>query len=159
MPKKLNSNPKALEARERKDSVKKEKQSAAVKAADDAKWADEGQSATERRAAEKEKKRLEELKRKEQKKEAAAREEAEMKAVKTVKVNPYKVTIAQIQSTVATREKEREKERVDEEKKKQRLLTSHDELPTENKSGGERAADGRGEAVRKGRSRISAYCG
>jgi len=129
MPKKLNSNPKAVEARERKETVKKEKTAAATKAADDAKWADEGQSAAERRAAEKEKKRLEELKKKEQKKvssqsqerlrapysrtqqctqpqrhslcissavlpaqAATVRDEEDMKAVKTVKVNPHKVS-------------------------------------------------------------------
>ena len=98
MPKKLHSNPKAVEARERKETVKKEKQSAAAKAADDAKWADEGQSAAERRAAEKEKKRLDELKKKEQKAAAAARDEADMKAVKTVKVNPHKVSTAHTQT-------------------------------------------------------------
>ena len=91
MPKKLNSNPKAVEARERKDAVKKERTGAAVRAAEDAKWADEGQSAAEVRAAEKERKRLEELKKKEQKKAAEARDHDEMKAVKTVKVNPHKV--------------------------------------------------------------------
>ena len=41
------------------------------------------------------------------------------------------MTIAQIQSTLATREKEREKEAEEEERKRQRLLSS-DELPTEN---------------------------
>ena len=165
MPKKLNSNPKAVEARERKDTVKKEKHQAATKAADDAKWADEGQSAAEKRAREKEAKRVEELKKKEAKKEAAAKDEQEMKTVKTVKVNPhkvsqaqhstaqccrlyvplmgawfgvwwcwllvYQVTLAAIASSVASRDAERERERLDEERRKQRLL-SQDELPTEN---------------------------
>ena len=110
----------------------------------------------------------------------AQRDEEDIKAVKTVKVNPHKVdnhrhtrrriqctsgalvalsltahylrvvsccatatalcrvvvsccqvTIAQIQSTFSTREKEREKERFEEEKRRQRLL-SQDDLPTEN---------------------------
>lgn len=38
MPKKLQSNPKAVEARERKDAVKKEKQEKEKKAKEDALW-------------------------------------------------------------------------------------------------------------------------
>ena len=41
------------------------------------------------------------------------------------------MTIAQIQSTFASREKERERDRQEEEARRQRLLTQHD-LPTEN---------------------------
>jgi len=132
MPKKLNTNPKAEEARQRKDAVKKEKKATEVKQTEDAKWADEGQSAAERRAAEREKKRIEELKKKEVKKAAAARDEEEIKAVKTVKVNPHKVTIAQIQSTAAVRDRERDRQREEEERRKQKLLPSHEDLLTQN---------------------------
>ena len=130
MPKKLNTNPKAEEARQRKDGVKKEKKAGEAKAAEDARWADEGQSATERRAAEKAKKQLEELKKKETKKAALAKDEEELKAVKTVKVNPYKVTVATIQQAAAAKEREKQAEREEEERRRQRLLLQPE--PTEN---------------------------
>ena len=136
MPKKLNTNPKAEEARQRKDGVKKEKKAGELKAAEDVKWQDEGQSATERRAAEKAQKAAEELKKKEAKKAALAKDAEELKTVKTVKVNPHRVTVANIQAAAAQREKERAAEKEDEDRRRQRLLEQPE--PTENVNQAER---------------------
>ena len=145
MPKKLNTNPKAEEARQRKDAVKKEKVATESKRAEDARWADEGQSAAERRAAEKAKKQLEELKKKEMKKAALAKDEEELKGVKTVKVNPYKVTVATIQQAAAVKERERQAEREEEERRRQRLLVQPE--PSENVNQAEKQRRAEEEAV------------
>lgn len=123
MPKKLNTNPKAQEARERKEAVKVETRNKAAQAADAVAWADQGQSAAEKRAADKEKKRLEDLAKREAKRIAQLRDEAEMKSVKQVKVNPHKITLSQIQTTFGKQQqKEAEERAAEQEMLKQNLL-------------------------------------
>lgn len=106
MPKKLTTNSKAQEARERKEAVKKEKKTQEEKAREDAKWVDQGTTATEKRKAEAEARRLEEQKKREAKKALQAKEEAELSKVKTVKVATHKVTRAQLLEQEEMRKKE-----------------------------------------------------
>lgn len=109
MPKKLHTNPKAQEARERKDEQKKVKRAAEVKAAQDEYWKDEGQSAAEKRAAAAEAKRLEEAKKREQKRLLAEKEEKEMQTVRLAK----EAKVTQFQLTQRAIKLEKEKEELD----------------------------------------------
>jgi hypothetical protein len=81
MPKKLHSNPKAEAARERKEDVKKTKQAAEVKAAEDAKWVDEGSTATEKRRVEAAQREVEAARKRAEKKALAEKEEADAAAI------------------------------------------------------------------------------
>jgi len=129
MPKKLHTNPKAEEARQRKDTVKKEKKANELKQSEDARWADEGRSASELRALEREKKKEEEQRKKQLKKEALLKEEAEKKSVKTIKTNPHKVTLAEIQATTAAKKAEKAKQQAEEEaRKKARIILPEAEI-------------------------------
>jgi len=78
MPKKIKENPKATEAKARKEDVKNQKEKAQKKAAADALWVDEGSTASEKRKAEKEQKRIADLAKVQQKKALIAKEEAEL---------------------------------------------------------------------------------
>jgi len=64
MPKKLRTNPKAEEARERKEAAKNEQKVKVFKEKEDAYWSDEGKTAREKRLKEKEMKKQEEQKKK-----------------------------------------------------------------------------------------------
>jgi len=129
MPKKLHTNPKAEEARARKENVKQERRQTEEKKALDSVWADEGCSASERRAAEREQKRVEEQKKKEQKRLAQLRDEAEMKSVKTARVNPHKVTLANIAAASQQQQEKADKEREEQERAKNKVIVPEPSLP------------------------------
>jgi len=88
MPKKIKQNPKAVEAKARKEADKSMKTAAKAKAAEDALWVDEGSTASEKRKAEKEAKRIEELQKKQKKAALQAKEDAD----RAKKAKPSKLT-------------------------------------------------------------------
>jgi len=117
MPKKLNSNPKAVEARERKEVVKREKAEKDKKAKEDALWVETDKhilSKEERKKKEEEKKQ-QEAERKKAAREALAKEEAELtRSYSKAPIAP-KVTQAEIarrkeiEELAAKRREEKEK--------------------------------------------------
>lgn len=103
MPKKLGTNPKAAEARERKANQKKDQQEKASKAAADALWKDDDKLLNRKvnRKEEEERKKAEALKRKMEKQ---ALIEQEMAALKPApKQSIQKITQAQIRREVEHR--------------------------------------------------------
>lgn len=96
MPKKLNTNPKAEAARERKEGVKKEKLATLEKEVEDSKWSDAGTTRTEKRKAEAEAKRREEAAKKAEKKALEAKDKAELEKTIGPKA-PKKVTAYEMQ--------------------------------------------------------------
>lgn len=105
MPKKISTNPKAAEARERKATQKKSAQEQAAQAAEDALWADNDKRAAKKknRKEEEDKKRAE-LQRK--KAETKALLEQESAAIKPIaKQSIQKITQAQIRDEVDRRNK------------------------------------------------------
>lgn len=105
MPKKLGTNPKAAEARERKASQKKDQQDKAAKAAEDALWKDNDKhlARKQNRKEEEERKKAELLKKKNEKKVLL---EQEMAAIKpTSKPSIQKITQAQIRQETEHRNK------------------------------------------------------
>lgn len=105
MPKKIGSNPKALEARERKATQKKSAQDQAAQAADDALWADNDKHAAKKknRKEDEERKRAEQMRKKAEKKELLEQETASMKS--TAKPPIQKITQAQIREETDRRSK------------------------------------------------------
>jgi len=120
MPKKLRTNPKALEARARKDSQKKEKKEQETKAAEAAYWADEGSTAKEKRKQEREAKKAEENTKRLQKKAALEKEEEILS--KLVKTKPEKITRNTILSIAEREALVKEKDKELEKMKQQRLV-------------------------------------
>jgi len=109
MPKKIKANPKAVEAKARKETVKSEKQAAAAKAVEDAKWTDEGSTAAEQRKSQKEAKRLEDLAKKLKKAQLQAKEDADVAKKKKEKVTRTKLLSLQEQAALeAAKNKETE---------------------------------------------------
>lgn len=105
MPKKVGTNPKALEARERKAGQKKDQQEKASKASEDALWKDDDKHLARKanRKEEEERKKAEALKRKMEKQ---ALLEQEMAALKPApKQSIQKITQAQIRREVEHRNK------------------------------------------------------
>eukprot|EP00823_Brevimastigomonas_motovehiculus_P000398 TRINITY_DN10491_c0_g1_i1.p1 TRINITY_DN10491_c0_g1~~TRINITY_DN10491_c0_g1_i1.p1 ORF type:complete len:229 (-),score=94.77 TRINITY_DN10491_c0_g1_i1:202-888(-) len=120
MPKKLHTNPKAAEARQRKDTVKKEKLDKETKQKEDARWADEGTTATELRKKEKEAKKEEKLAKDAKKKELQEKETKELEKVS--KAQARKMTQAQLREQVEEAKKVKEKDKEKEEMKKHKLV-------------------------------------
>lgn len=105
MPKKMGINSKAVEARERKATQKKETQDKKVKAAEDALWADDDRQLAKKkgRKEEEERKKADLLRRKAENK---ALLEQEMSSIKTAaKQSIQKVTQAQINAENERRQK------------------------------------------------------
>lgn len=106
MPKKLGTNSKAVEARDRKATQKKEVQAKAAKAAEDALWADDDKQLAKKkgRKEEEERKKAEQLRKKAENK---AMLEQEMASIKTSsgKQSIQKITQAQINQEVERRNK------------------------------------------------------
>lgn len=106
MPKKLGTNSKAVEARDRKATQKKEVQVKAAKAAEDALWADDDKQLAKKktRKEEEERKKAEQLRKKAENK---AMLEQEMASIKTSsgKQSIQKITQAQINQEVERRNK------------------------------------------------------
>lgn len=105
MPKKMGTNSKAVEARERKATQKKETQAKAAKAAEDALWADDDKQMAKKkgRKEEEERKKADLLRRKAENK---ALLEQEMSSIKTTgKPSIQKVTQAQINAENERRQK------------------------------------------------------
>lgn len=105
MPKKLGTNPKAAEARERKQTQKKDQQEKAAKAADDALWMDDDKHVARKknRKEEEERKKAEALKKKIENKVLLEQETASLKTVP--KQSIQKITQAQIRQEVEHRNK------------------------------------------------------
>lgn len=78
MPKKLSTNPKATEARERKETIKKEKLATLVKQVEDEKWVDEGSTRYEQKRAIEQAKKQADQEKKQQKKLLARQDEEEL---------------------------------------------------------------------------------
>jgi len=118
MPKKINSNPKAVEARERKEGVKREKQEKERKAKEDAQWVETDKHilGKEERKKQQEDKKNQEAERKKAARELLAREEAELNKSYGKTLPPAKVTQAeiarrkQIEELAAKKREEEEKE-------------------------------------------------
>lgn len=110
MPKKnLGVNSKAVEAKARKETVRKVKEEQVAKAKEDELWRDDDKLISRKvdRKLEAEKKRMEAAARKAQNKAAAEEEAAQLAASVSSKVaKPTKVTRSQIQSTLTKAEKE-----------------------------------------------------
>lgn len=105
MPKKMGINSKASEARERKSTQKKDAQSKAAKAAEDALWADNDKQLAKKksRKEEEERKKAEALRKKAENK---ALLEQEMSSIRTAaKPSIQKVTQAQINAENERRQK------------------------------------------------------
>jgi len=120
MPKKINTNPKAMEARERKEGVKKEKQEKEKKAKEDALWVETDKHilGKEERRKQLEDKKNQEAERKKAAREALAREEAELNKSYAKAQPPAKVTQAEIARRKQIEElaaKKREEQKVEEE--------------------------------------------
>lgn len=96
MPKKLSTNSKAVEARERKATAKKVNQEKTTKAAEDALWADDDKQNSKKkgRKEEEERKKAELLRRKAENKALLEQEMASIKT--TTKPSIQKITQAQI---------------------------------------------------------------
>jgi hypothetical protein len=118
MPKKIKANPKAVEARARKETEKIVKKVIAEKAAEDAKWVDEGSTAAEKRKAEREAKKAEEAAKKQAKKVLQAKEDAEAEK----KAKPQKLTRTKILSLAEQRELEAAKTAEVEEMRRSNLV-------------------------------------
>lgn len=105
MPKKIATNPKAMEARERKATQKKAVQDQAAKAAEDALWADDDKQAAKKknRKEEEERKRVEQLRKKAENKALLEQEAASIKTA--AKQSIQKITQAQIREEVEHRNK------------------------------------------------------
>lgn len=127
MPKKLKENPKAVEARARKEADKQQKSAAKAKAAEDAKWTDEGSTASERRRAEKDSKRQEDAAKKAAKRAAQEADDASLKAKPK---KPEKLTHVRILSLAEQREAELEKQKKEDEMRERRIV--HQIEPEEN---------------------------
>ncbi|XP_055677891.1 coiled-coil domain-containing protein 124 [Lutzomyia longipalpis] len=105
MPKKMGENTKAVEARERKAAAKKAQNEKIAKEKEDALWQDDDKTLAKKkqRKEEEEKKRAEQLKKKQEAKQLL---EEEMSSIKTTgKPSIQKITRAQIQKEVETRNK------------------------------------------------------
>ncbi|CRK87927.1 CLUMA_CG001713, isoform A [Clunio marinus] len=105
MPKKLATNTKSVEARERKATVKKEKNEADERRKEEAKWADDDKSLAKKleRKQEEERKKAEALRKKA---EAKALLDQEEKSIKTTgKISQAKMTRAQVEEEVRKRNK------------------------------------------------------
>ncbi|GAB0092829.1 coiled-coil domain-containing protein 124 [Sergentomyia squamirostris] len=105
MPKKMGENTKAVEARERKLAAKKAQTEKVAKEKEDAKWIDDDKNLAKKkqRKEEEDKKRAEALKKKAEAKQLL---EEEMNSIKTTgKPSIQKITRAQIQKEVETRNK------------------------------------------------------
>jgi len=119
MPKKVSSNPKAVEARERKEVVKRDKQEKDKKAKEDALWVETDKHiiSKEERKKNEEAKKLQDADRKKAAREALAREEEELVKSCAKVQPPPKVTQAeiarrkQIEELAAKKREEQEKER------------------------------------------------
>lgn len=108
MGKKITTNPKSIEARQRKEEKKRAEHERIEKQKEDALWADEDKLVNRKinRKEEKEKKKQEELIKKQENKQLY---EEELKSLKSAKPVTQKVTKAQIERTL-------EKERLEKEK-------------------------------------------
>lgn len=96
--KKLKTNSKSLEARERKAQAKATKQAEAEKRAEDAKWADEGtKTKADLRKQQAAEKRRQKLERDKEKREMEKEEQAKIAKEKSKKSAPPKVTHAQLE--------------------------------------------------------------
>ncbi|CAO1425209.1 unnamed protein product [Diamesa tonsa] len=105
MPKKLSTNTKAVEARERKATTKKVQQDAAEKNKEDAKWADDDKTLAKKqeKKLEEERKKAEQLRKKQETKVLL---EEEVNSIKvTGKVSAAKITRAQVQDEHEKRNK------------------------------------------------------
>ncbi|KAG5673467.1 hypothetical protein PVAND_003512 [Polypedilum vanderplanki] len=105
MPKKLTTNTKSLEARERKAAVKQAKAEEEERRKEDAKWVDDDKNLAKKldRKAEEERKKAEQLRKKQ---EAKALLEQEEKSIKVAaKISQAKITRAQIEKEVEKRNK------------------------------------------------------
>eukprot|EP00026_Physarum_polycephalum_P014568 Phypoly_transcript_15098.p1 GENE.Phypoly_transcript_15098~~Phypoly_transcript_15098.p1 ORF type:complete len:218 (+),score=77.20 Phypoly_transcript_15098:128-781(+) len=98
MPKKIQTNPKAVEARERKDAVKKDKQEKEKRAKEDALWVETDKHILQKedRKKQSEDKKAQEAERKKAAREALAREENELAKQYTKNLPTPKVTQAEI---------------------------------------------------------------
>lgn len=105
MPKKLGTNPKAAEARERKATEKKAANDKAARAAEDRLWADDdkGLAKKQNRKEEEERKRAEQLRRKTEAKQLLEQESASLKVAP--KQSIHKITQAQIKEETERRNK------------------------------------------------------
>lgn len=105
MPKKISTNSKALEARERKAEIKKTTNEKARKEADDRLWQDDDKNLAKKNAKreEEERRRAEQLRKKAEAKELLEKEMASIKT--TAKQSIQKVTQAQIQQEADRRNK------------------------------------------------------
>jgi len=119
MPKKLNSNPKAVVARERKEGAKQEKSEKEKKAKEDALWVETDKHilSKEDRKRKEEEKKQQEAERKKAAREALAKEEQELTKSYAKAQPPPKVTQAeiarrkQIEELAAKKREEKEKEK------------------------------------------------
>lgn len=127
MPKKIKENPKAVEARARKEADKAQKKAAKDKATEDAKWTDEGSTAAERRKAEKFAKSQEDAAKRAAKKALVEADDASLKA-KAKK--PEKLTHVKILSLAEQREAEAAKQAKEDEMCERRIVRQID--PEEN---------------------------
>jgi len=122
MPKKIQTNPKAAEARDRKEIVKKEKQEKDKKAKEDAIWTETDKHILQKedRKKQTEDKKQQEADRKKQAREALEREEAELNKQYAKNLPTPKVTQAeiarrkQIEEVAARKREELEKKQADE---------------------------------------------
>lgn len=105
MPKKIGTNPKALEARERKATQKKSAQDQVARAAEDALWADNDKQAAKKksRKEDEERKRVEQQRKKAENKALLEQEAASLKPAP--KQSIQKITQAQIRDEVDRRNK------------------------------------------------------
>lgn len=105
MPKKISTNSKAVEARERKAVAKKDANDKATKAAEDRLWEDDDKTLAKKKQKkeEEERKKAEVLRKKAEKKELLEQEMASIKT--TAKQSIQKITQAQIQEEVERRNK------------------------------------------------------
>lgn len=99
MPKKLGTNPKAAEARERKQLKKETANEKVKKNAEEALWADDDKQLQKKqnRKDEAERKKAEALRKKQESKQLL---EQEMSSIKSAKVQPQKITQAQIKEDI-----------------------------------------------------------
>lgn len=123
MGKKITTNPKAIEARQRKDEKKRAEQERVEKEKEDALWVDDDKlvNRKQNRKEEKEKKKQEELEKKLENKQLY---EEELKNLKSAKPAASKLTRAQIEKTL-------EKERLEKAKLAKQDGESTDDLPLE----------------------------
>lgn len=118
---KKRDNPKAVEARARKEAALAEKKAIAKKQAEDAAWTDDGKDKRSLRRAAEEQKKLELAKRKKEKKELEEKERLELDKKKVQRVS-VKLTQAQIQAKRDAREQERQAKLREAENKKKNIV-------------------------------------